>query len=83
MASWAIMAPNASTPTEKAFSIAFWIVLVLVTQLSPLLFLSVRSAISWPGEPFDERQEQLFVRARELALRLSKALAARGRRGYL
>ena len=63
-ASWAVMAPNAVTPLEKILSGGFWVVLLIVTQLEPLLYLAVRSAIEWPGQPYDERQQQLFAQAR-------------------
>ena len=65
---WLVIAPNAATPLEKLFSAAFWVALVVVTQLQPLMLLSVRSAISWPGQPYDERQQQLNTQARSDAL---------------
>ena len=67
-ATWSVMAPNPATPTERFLGATFWVALVIVTQLQPLMFLSVRSAISWPGQPFDERQQQLNTQARSDAL---------------
>ena len=61
---WSVMAPNPATSTEKFLSAAFWVALIIVTQLQPLMLLSVRSAISWPGQPYDERQQQLYTQAR-------------------
>jgi hypothetical protein len=63
-ACWAVLAPNAATTTERIMNGGFWVVLILVTQLQPLLYISVRSAIDWPGQPFDERQQQLLTEAR-------------------
>jgi|GEM_PF-3215164 hypothetical protein len=61
---WLVLAPEPSTPLERILSVFFWLVLVFVTQISPLLIMSIRSAIEWPGQPFDERQQQLNINAR-------------------
>jgi len=65
---WLFIAPNPATPVEKFLSAAFWVALVIVTQLQPLMLLSARSAISWPGQPFDERQQQLNTHAKSDSL---------------
>ena len=66
-ASWLVLAPNPATPIERVFSGLFWVALIFITQVQPLMMLSVRSAISWPGQPFDERQQQLNTNARSEA----------------
>jgi MFS family permease len=75
-ATWLVIAPNTVTPAEKFFNALFWVMLVVVTQLQPMLLLSVRSAISWPGQPFDERQQQLITRARSDAFPIVIVLMA-------
>ena len=67
-ASWLVLAPNPATTTESFLHAAFWVALIVVTQLQPLKLLSVRSAISWPGQPYDERQQLLYTQARSDAL---------------
>ena len=61
---WLVLAPNPATPIEKLLSALFWMGLVMVIQIPPLLIMSIRSAVDWPGEPYDERQQQLHINAR-------------------
>ncbi len=61
---WSFIAPNPTSPLEKLLSALFWVAIVFVIQIEPLLVMSIRSAIAWPGQPYDERQEQLNMKAR-------------------
>ncbi len=61
---WTFIAPNPASPVEKLFSALFWVAIVFVIQVEPLLVMSIRSAIAWPGQPYDERQQQLNIKAR-------------------
>ncbi len=61
---WTLIAPNPASPLEKLFSALFWVAMVFVIQVEPLLVMSIRSAIAWPGHPYDERQQQLNIKAR-------------------
>ena len=61
---WSVMAPNPASPLEKFLSALFWVALIFVVQIPPILALSIRSAIDWPGQPFDGRQQQLNINAR-------------------
>ena len=61
---WSFMAPESASVVEKFLGALFWVFLVLVTQIEPLLVMSIRSAIAWPDQPFDERLQQLNADAR-------------------
>ncbi len=61
---WTFIAPNPTSPLEKLLSALFWVAIVFVIQIEPLLVMSIRSAIAWPGQPYDERQQQLNIKAR-------------------
>jgi len=61
---WSFIAPNPVTPFEKLLRALFWVSLVLAMQVEPLLTFSIRSAIEWPGQLYDERQKQLNMEAR-------------------
>jgi len=61
---WTFIAPNPASPLEKLFSALFWVAILFVIQVEPLLVMSIRSAIAWPGQPYDERQQQLNMKAR-------------------
>ena len=71
---WSVLAPNPATPIEKLLSALFWVALVMVIQIPPLLIMSIRSAIEWPGKPYDERQQQLNINARSDARPFEMAL---------
>ena len=71
---WSFVAPNPVSILEKLLSAIFWLALFSSFLIPPLVQLAVGSVVALPNQPYDERQEQLFIKARSQAFGLVRML---------
>jgi len=66
-AAWSFLAPNPVTTLERFLSLIFWFSMFPLFLIPSLVQRALQSVLHVPGQPFDERQQQLNIKARSQA----------------
>ena len=66
---WDIMAPNPASTLERFLRLVFWLSMFPLFLIPSLVQRALHSVLHVPGLPFDERQQQVNINARNDGIR--------------